>query len=93
MYQILAHVNKPIPRVMSEQGMLRKNGAARSITPGNEMLGALYIMDTSRAILLGRFCCCCFSLGGFGRVDLSGAKKELPRKKKSHHVNTHKVAA
>ncbi len=33
--QILAHFNQQIPVVMSKLGMLRKNGATRSITPGN----------------------------------------------------------
>ena len=33
----MAHLNLTIPGVMIEQGILGKNGAARSITPGNEV--------------------------------------------------------
>ena len=42
MCEHIAHLNLPIQGVMIEQGMLGENGAARSITPGNEV--ALYCM-------------------------------------------------
>ena len=39
MCHILEHFARPRPGVMIEQGMLGKNGAARSITHGDEVGG------------------------------------------------------